>query len=301
MDERLQKLDERLHGRRLKAPSTIKGYTATARRFLIWLGKKKAPAEADYDRYFAERRKQGISERTLLTESFQIQKLALANDWTWSITKDDRPYPKDKPYQPVLSLNQVEQLIMAQKSYSDAERFYLALATIYICRREAMAQLVKRNYDDQTIVIPGVHGGKTIKHLIPDVIKPVILEYRFKQHEVKTLSDMFRHMSKKAGLELPSGFGWHSFRRTLTTYVKHLLFQNRINPAIWTDFTGWAGGNKGEELLDSDMSVYYEHKEILSEDPYYIDRLVFTVHPCLKFWQKALTSRQARPKATAHA
>lgn len=301
MDERLQKLDERLHGRRLKAPSTIKGYTATARRFLIWLGKKKAPAEADYDRYFAERRKQGISERTLLTESFQIQKLALANDWPWSIEKDDRPYPKDEPQQPTLNLEQLERLIMAQKSYSDVERFYLAIATIYACRRQAMAQIRKRDYDDTSLLIHGVHGSRTIRHLIPDVVKPIILEYRFKQHDVKTLSDMFRHMSKKAGLNLPKGFGWHSVRRTLSSMAEDFLFSKGLKASVWADFTGWAKSTKGEVYLGSAMHGRYQHTEILSSDPYYIDRLVFAAHPCLKYWKIALANKQARPKATAHA
>ncbi len=260
---------------------TISSYMSTAQRFLTWLGKKKSPTEADYDRYFADRRRQGISERTLLTQSFQIQKLAQANGWPWNYTADDRPLPKDEPFQAVLTMGQIEQLIMAQKKYTDGERFYLAVGTVFACRREALSQIKKRHYDDKTILIHGVHKGRTIRHLIPDGLKPIFAEYRSREHNPTSLSEMFQRICRKADMQLDKGFGWDSVRRILDSEAEYFLAENRLPASLWGDFVGWSKATKGQLYPGSRVDRRYSHPEIPSGDPCYIDRLVFAAIPCL--------------------
>jgi len=44
------------------------------------------------------------------------------------------------------------------------------------------------------------------------------------------------------------------------------------------------------------MLGVYAHPEVLSTDPFYVDRLIYTVHPFLSLWEEA-TSKKKVAKA----
>ncbi|MDD5511511.1 MAG: hypothetical protein PHI12_11985, partial [Dehalococcoidales bacterium] len=296
--------EARMSGTREKAATSIKGYRETWRRFLAFVGSNKTFTTLDVDRYFAKRRKDGISKNTQRTEFFQIKALAVCNKLEWPYTKYDVPQVKEKTSTPTLNPDDLEQIILNQHLYTDTERFYLAIATVFGCRREAMAQMIKRDYDDTTILIRGVHGSDTVKHAIPDVIRPILDNCWSGNHGIDALSLIFRRIAKKSGLKIEKGFGWHSIRRCVTSVMSYVLPANGLAPSLWAQYAGWAGEVTGATFMGSAMMGHYTHPEVLNSDymrklnvltgethdndPYWIDHSIYLVHPLLKTWEQAL-------------
>jgi integrase len=297
----LQKLEDRLTSPRLRAPGTLETYMETAKRFFNYI-KKQTPGDEDFRRYFKWRRDHDIAESTLRKEYFHLQKLCQANNFVFPFQKDDTPFSQEKPYQPVFTLKQIEQLINAQKDFSEAERFYLSTSTVYACRREALAQIKKRDYDAETILIHGVHRGLPVKHLIPDVLKPIYEEYRPSVHSPDSLTMMFQRIMKKAGLEVEKGFGFHSIRRALDSEAEYFLAEHRLPASLWADYVGWSKTTKGSRFMGAAMAGVYSHPEIRFNDPFYLDELIFPIHPCIKMWEKTTHFKHTRslPKAEAN-
>ena len=284
-DAMLEALKERLSSPRLKAPGTIYSYLCTASHFLDWVGNRPID-EHTFRRYFIYRREQKISERTLKKIFFHLKKLALANKLPWTFTSDDTPYPEEERKLPALKQAEVEQLIKAKAKLSSAERFYLAVATTWIVRREELSRIKKRDYDGEALIIHAAKHGRTGKHLIPDELKQVFADYRPKEHTPTALSIMFHRICDKAGLELGKGYGWHSIRYRLNTLLKDVcLPQNRLNPSLVSDYAHWKQST-GSRYMETDMTEYYRRPEILDTDPYGIDRVIYSIHPFLPLWDK---------------
>ncbi len=285
-DPRLEALRARLSGTRQAAAGTIAIAVQVGARFLAWSGKDTMTPE-DVDRYFAHRRGTGISERTLKNEFYQLRTLFEANRIDWPFDKGDTPRPKDKPSQPTFTPEQLAVLIMAQPAYTPVERLYLAISTTWACRCSALAMLKKRDWDGESLIIPGVHGSETVKHLIPECLKPLFDGYRIKPRRTSTLNEMFHRILDKAELHPGIGYAWHSIRRAVNTMVLHALpLERRIR---WRYSTGWTKEHIGREEYGSAMAGYYDHPEILHEDePFWNDRQIYEYHPLLKLWEKTL-------------
>lgn len=281
----LENLKERLSSPRLRASGTIISYMVTATNFLSGLKDNQSPTDSDFRRYFIRRRQGGISERTLRKEFFQLKKLALANKWEWPFTADDTPYPEDEPYAPVLLPEQVEQLIKARAKLSKSERFYLAVATTWIVRREELSRIKKRDYDENSIVIHTAKHGRKVKHFIPDCLRPIFADYRPKEHTPAALSLMYQRICSKAGLQHKKGYGFHSIRRTLTTMLAAILPKNSLDPAMVADYAGWSKKSLGSLYGGAAMVGVYRHPEILDTDPYGADRVIYSIHPFLHLWE----------------
>jgi len=282
----LERLVERLSSPRLKAPGTISSYMLTGANFLRQLKENQIPTDSDFRQYFIRRRREGISEVTLRKEFFHLQKLARANKWEWPFDKDDTPYDEDKKKFPVMRRESVEQLIKASDKLTKAERFYLAVATTWLVRREELSRIKKIDYDADTIFIHTAKHGKKAKHLIPDVLQQIFADYRPKEHGPSALSLMFRRICTKAGVELRPREGWHSIRYALNTILEASLPRR-----VLADFSHWktiTNPNSNEErgIRGEDMIERYRRPEILDDDPYYADRVVYSNHPFLPLWQK---------------
>jgi len=282
----LEKLVERLSSPRLRAPGTLSSYLVTGSCFLSGLKGTRVPTDSDFRQYFIRRRREGISERTLRKEFFHVKKLALANGWPWPFEADDTPYPEDEAQTHKFLPEQVKQLINAKSKLSNAERFYLAIATTWIVRREELSRIKKRDYDAETFIIHTAKHGRKVKALIPDVLKPIFADYRPKEHSPSALSLMFTRICAKAGLEYQKGFGWHSIRYALTTALRPALIANRIDPAILANYVGWSRQSQSKEFGDIPMMADYTRPEILYTDSYGIFKVVYSVHPFLPLWQK---------------
>jgi len=287
MGSALENLKERLSAPRLRAPGTIQTYLETAGRFLAWLPDGKEPTDSDFRRYFIYRREHEISERTLRKEFFHLKKLALANSWPWSFTADDTPFSEEEPVAPALMPDDVERLIKARDLYLKSERFYLAVSTTWGCRREELARIRKRDYDTESLLIRTAKHGRRVRHLIPDILKPIFEAYRPKQHTPTALSIMFHRICRKAGVEIEKGYSFHSIRRTLRTLLEWRLAENRLPLSLVADYQGWSKTTKGIAYGGAPMLGVYAHPEILSSDPFATDRLIYPVHPFLPWWEEA--------------
>jgi integrase len=282
----LDKLEERLSAPRLRAPGTLASYRVTGSGFLSKLKPGQVPTDSDFRQYFIRRRHEGISERTLRKEFFHIKKLALANGWHWPFEKDDTPYPEDEAQSHPLQPEQIEQMIKVRGKLSTAERFYLAVATTWIVRREDLSRIKKRDFDDKFFTIHHSKHGRVVKHLIPDELKPIFAEYRPKEHNPSALSLMFRRIATKAGIKLQPNQGWHGIRHTLTTMLAVALPQNKFEPALIADYSGWSRKSMGGFFGGVPMVGLYRHPEILDTDPHGIDHVIYSIHPFLSLWGK---------------
>jgi len=282
----LERLVERLSSPRLRAPGTLSSYLVTGNAFISGLKDNQIPTDSDFRQYFIRRRRQGISERTLRKEFFHVKKLALANSWPWPFEKDDTPYPEDEAQSHPLLPEQIEQLIKARGKLSTAERFYLAVATTFIVRREDLSRIKKRDFDGDFFTIHHSKRGRKVKHLIPDALKPIFADYRPKEHNPSALSLMFRRICAKAGLLHQPGWGWHGIRHTLTTMIAVSLPKNNLDPALIADYSGWSKKSMGGFFGGVAMVGLYRHPEILDKDPHGLDKVIYSIHPFLPLWLK---------------
>lgn len=301
LPEPLENLRLRLSSPRLRATGTIKTYLETAERFLMVVGGKK-PNDNDVRRYFLRRREDGISERTLRKEFFHLKKLFQSNTgWNWPFGKDDVPFPRKAAFQPALERPIIERLILERSKYTEAERFYLAVSTTFGCRREELANIDKRDKDDESISIAiAKQKGeeRIVRHLIPTELKRVFDAYTPKKHEPEAMSQLFQRICSKSGVQKQHGWGWHSIRRSLRTEAEPALAKNDIPLSFWADYQGWAPATKGTVYAGSPMMGVYSHPEILSSDPFFIDKLIYPVHPFLHLWADKKLARQPTRKKT---
>lgn len=294
----LENLQLVLTSPRERAKGTITSYLKTGRIFLDFKGPLEMPtgkgelviAEAGriFRLYFMYRRKQGITERTLRKEFVHLKKMAAANSWPWPFTSDDIPVPEEEPFAPVFTPEEIQTLIKAQDKYSKGERFYLAISTTWGCRREEMVRLRKRDYNAETITIKIAKQKRKVvrlRHVIPDEIKSILLEYHPKLTNINSLSYMFYRILDKAGLPRRKGYGWHSIRRTLETTLEWNLARNQLPLSLVADFMGWSKTRKGAVYGGAPMVGVYSHPEVMSDDPLALDKLVLNVHPFVKFWR----------------
>lgn len=297
MENALENLRLILTSPRERARGTIVSYLQTAKTFLTFLGENggKVPTGSEdeakreagliFRRFFIYRRESGISERTMAKEFVQLNKLAVANNWPWPFTADDRPIDEEEPFSPAFMPGEIQTLIMAQGEYSKGERFYLAVSTIWGLRREEMIRIRKRDYNDLTIKIKTAKHGRRVEHLIPDNVNQILQDYHPKLTDVNSLSYMFYRILRKAGIERRKGYGWHSIRRTLRTVLEWNLAEQRLPLSLVADYMGWSKAQKGIVYGGAPMLGIYAHPEVMSSDPYAIERKLIEVHPFVKFWK----------------
>lgn len=284
MQTELENLKLVLTSPRERAPGTISSYLQTGRFFLEFLGDGAQPTDKDFRRYFLHRREEDISGRTLTKEFVQLKKLADANNWPWPFTSDDKPVAEEEPFAPAFTPKEIEALIRARDKYSKGELFYLAVSTTWGLRREEMVRINKRDYTEVSIKIKTAKHGRRVEHIIPDEINPILQNYHPRLKSRGSLTYVFYRVLNKAGIERRKGYGWHSIRRTLRTLLEWNLAENRLPLSLVADYMGWSRTQKGIVYGGAPMLGVYSHPEIISTDPFAIDRLVLGVHPFLKHW-----------------
>ncbi|KKN37281.1 hypothetical protein LCGC14_0765190 [marine sediment metagenome] len=282
--EPLENLKLILTSPRPRSPDTLTGYLSVARQFLTFLGDRVPPAEMDLRRYFLKRREGGISDSTLRTTFAVLQKLYGANQWKWPLIKEDRPEISSETDTPAFTREEVEQLIQNRELYSKGECFYLAMATVYAPRRIELARITKRDVKDNTIRIDTAKKGEKRTHLIPVEIMPYVEAYRPRENNVRTLTFMFDRICEKGLGKKVKGYGWHSFRRTIDTLLPTALAKADKPLTLVGYFLRWSRRSTGARFLGTPMGGVYARPEILSSDPFFVDREVFEVHPFLPLW-----------------
>jgi hypothetical protein len=284
MQTELENLKLVLTSPRLRSPDTLTSYLSIAGQFLTWLGDRLPPGEMDLRRYFLHRRDEGISDGSRRTYYGVLKKLYRANHWDWPLELGDRPEAPSETNTPAFTREEVEQLIQKRELYSKAERFYLAIATIYAPRRIELARIKGRSIKANTIFIDTAKKGVKRTHLIPAEIMPYIEAYHPKEHSVRALTFMFDRICKKGLGENKRGYGWHSFRRTIDTLLPTALAKADKPLTLVGYFLRWSRKSIGAKFLGTPMGGVYARPEIMSSDPYFTDKEVFEVHPFLKLW-----------------
>lgn len=284
---------------RERAKGTIDSYLLTARNFVVFAGNATLPDEQVLRKYFLKRRKEGINERTLRKEFVHLKKLYLSNHllelptgghaWDWPFTRDDQPQPKEAAYAPAFTLEEIGALILGRGDYSKMENFCLAVSTTWGLRREEILRIRKRDYNEETITIKLAkrrEGTSTIRHILPEEIKPILIDYHPRLTVSNSLSYAFKRILLKSGLGEREGYGFHSIRRTLRTLLEWNLAQERLPLSLVGEFMGWSPTTKGLVYGGAAMLGVYSHPEILSSDPLGIDKLLLKHHPFLPYWVK---------------
>lgn len=284
MQTELENLKTVLTGTHPRAPDTLKNYLSAANQFLTWLGDRLPPSTLDIHRYFAHRREQGMSENSLRTHFAVLHKLFEANDWDFALTDRDRPEAPAKTRERSLPREEIEQLIHNRELYSKGECFYLAIGTIFAPRRIELARIKRRDIKGNTIYIDTAKKGEKRTHLIPDQIMPYIEAYHPREHDVSSLSAAIGHIFEKGLGKRMKGYGWHSFRYPLDTLLISALAKADKDITFIGYFLRWSRREFGQKYTGSRMAGEYARPEVLSSDPFYIDREVFEVHPFLPLW-----------------
>jgi integrase len=282
----LKNLKKRLQSPRLCSPGTIATYLPTAKTFMEWLPHNSPPTNADFREFFTWRRHNNISETTLRTEYFQIKKLAEANGWLWGFSKEDTPVSNVKSFQPTHSIADIEKMIAARDLLTKEERFYLAVATTWGCRREELSRIVKRDYNTETITIHIAKRGVDLKHIIPDPLKPVFEAYHPHNRTTAALSSLYHRICEKAGIEHTEGWGWNSIRRMVQTALDESLSANGMRESYVTYYMGWSQSAIGKAFGGSAMAGHYNHAEEVADDPWRLEKQIIAVHPFVNMWLK---------------
>lgn len=285
LNEALENLRVTLTGTRPRAPDTIANYLSVANQFLTWLGDRVPPSALDIHRYFAHRREQGLSENSLRTHFAVITKLCQANDWKFPLTARDRPEEPEETRERAFTTEEIATLVKNRDKYSDGERFYLAIATIYLPRRIEHARITKRDIKENTLRIQTAKKGEKRTHLIPDDILPYIHTYHPRQKARSTMSWMFQQICEKGLGQKKPGYGWHSFRYPGTTLLMSALAKADKDITLVGYFLRWSRREFGQRFAGTRIAGVYVRPELLSSDPFFIDREVFQVHPFLPFWR----------------
>ncbi len=294
----LAELERRLTaGARRRAIGTQITYIDTCKRFLDHTG-HRVPTAKDVDAYIVWRREQGINENTLITEMARIKKLFDVNRMEWTFLADDIP-AKVTSFAPALAMSQVEKIIMAQALFTPQERFYLAVSTSFASRREELCRIKKKDIDEKTITlhIAKQKKEKVIRHLIPEVLLPIIKVENYREYGLQNMSAIFHRICDKSGVMVGSGWGWHSIRRPLDRWFEQ--YQGGVLWQVWTGYVGWSNISRGMRFAGSAMAGRYLGENSTPENnPYALDKMIHPVLPTLKMWEKALgNSQQPLPKS----
>lgn len=281
----LENLELALTSPRPRARGTISSYLCRAAQYLTWLNESIPPSEQDLRRYFAERRASGIGEGSLRTLFAVLKKLYETNRWDWPFIEDDRPLAPSEANAPAFTEDEVATLIGNRDRYTEAEAFYLACSTTFGMRREELARVIRKDIKLPGFLVHTAKRGPERWHLIPDELIPVFTAYKPAARWSSGLTTMFQRIMEKSDLGPMKGYGWHSIRRTLDTLLPIALAQQGLPLTFVAEYLRWSKKSAGARFLGSPMAGHYTHSEILSTDPYALDRLILPIHPLLAYWR----------------
>ena len=283
MEEHLDNLRLELTQPRRRKPGTIATYLSTASIFLTWLGDRIPPSRQDFLRWFAWQEDQGISARTRGTRFQQLKRLYKACGWTWEFESVDKPIPEEEPFTPAFTPDEVRLIISKIGEYTKQQAFYLAISTIWGRRSEEMGRVTPKDIKDGMITFDLAKKRIPTRrtYIIPESVAPYLSQWRPRKRSSTAVCYNFREMMERSGLGPRPHWGWHSFRRTLLTMLMIELAKGGYPPSMAADYMGWSKTTIGQQFYQSAMVGVYTHPEIMSSDPYELDRIVHSVHPFL--------------------
>lgn len=253
-----------------KSESTARNWSTYVRRFEECCGVKDRYERGDVVKFLADMRKQGFKQNSINTMIRPIKLLAQIQGWDFP--KLAMPRVKDEDIERMAYTEEevIELIRKARKCCTPRQVAYLAIASVYGCRREEVGSC---DVNEDTVTIYTVKGGKKVEQLIPGQIKPFLKYYQ--KRSVGNMSRTFHQICHNCGLQNGStGYGWHSIRRGLATslVMKDISALNIMRFMRWSD-----ASLKGE----FGMLIIYAKRE---QDK--IDEAVFKSHPFLSVWSE---------------
>lgn len=246
-------------------PSTLRTYIPEATRFLKSI-KGKEFDESDGRAYLANL--YSMKNNTARKIYYVLLALFKSQDIPFNM---DPPPEEDNPFQPTIRQEEMPTLITAIKESGDPnERGALALSTVYGIRRVEILRGRRDdiNHDDKTITIHTAKKGRVRTHLMPKTIINHISGYDFIPRSDQGYANLFWGMIKKARLDLPKGYGFHSIRRAIYTGLT-----GKVDFLFRHEFLRW-------RIRGIDLGLIYDQTT-----PAQIDQIVFKKHPFLGAWK----------------
>ena len=254
------------------SPKTQKGYLITASRFVGYIGRKNYYSDEDVINYLNYARKIYNNDNTYQQEGIRLlQFLRSLGDENRRLPGTRKRRKVRKKYTYALPVEDMETIIWA--CVLDSIRYDMVIrligATVYGRR---VGELVDFKINHNTVEFPTRKGGEEVPHPIPESLIPL---FKVPIHPISEycLQRWLRQICRKAGVDLPYRGGFHSFRRTVATLVKH-----SIRSDIDTHkFMRWAEPRELGILAQYDQTRY--------ED---VDKLVLDSHPMVRVWEEVL-------------
>jgi len=186
----------------------------------------------------------------------------------------------EERFRPILSFDEVVTLIENRSRLNKRQRAFLALSTTFGFRRVELAKLRSEqfNFNEGIFEVLIFKRRDYIKHRIPEVIKPYLVEYGFPETlSVSLLSKIFHQILRRCGFSGMKGYGWHSIRRRLAIELDNT---RQLSYLEMNQFLGWTKPTEGEHRFVPRMVKRYSEREMFE-----LDEKVFDIHPFLGVWQ----------------
>ena len=226
-------------------PSTLRTYIPEARRFLKTV-KGKEFDESDGRAYLANQ--YNMKDNTARKIYYALLALFKSQHIPFNM---DPPPEEVNPFQPTIREDEMPVLITAIRESGDPnERGALALSSVYGIRRVEIRRASENdlNRDDKTMTIHTAKKGRVRIHIVPKEILNHISGYDFIPRSDQGYANLFWGMIKKAGLNLPKGYGFHSIRRSLYTALT-----GKVDFLFRHEFLRW-------RIRGIDLGIIYDEK-----------------------------------------
>lgn len=184
-----------------------------------------------------------------------------------------------KQEHPTLSNEAIIQLITTIKGEGTAqEKAFLSISTTFGLRNAELCQITQENIkqqgNDLYLFVNTKKGGFPRWHLIPDQIKPYILNYTFKTVSLTDSYLVFKAIINNSIEKVEGRIGWHAIRRAL---IKDLYTQQSFSDYELDTYFRYCTCKesmiKRYSRLDNNDSQLFE-----------IDKKIFKGHPFLNYW-----------------
>ncbi len=257
-------------GRRVQ---TARRWRSLVQKFETCCGVKNSYNRADVVKFVAELRQEGMRQNSINARLKALRLLCQIQNWDGGFPRLAMPKVKSSEVnRPVFTVDEVVHIISRAKEVcSERELAFLAAASVYGLRREEIGTL---EVSDGHVEVHTAKDGEVAFQIIPDAIKDYMKGYRA-CNDVRYITRVFHRIMNKVGLEVNTGYGWHSIRRALATELalRGVSALNILRFMRWSD-----ASLKGELGM---LVIYARHEQDK------IDRSIFELHPFLYAWSSS--------------
>lgn len=260
-----------------RAVGTIKEYMNEASRFVAKCGRKRHYTDEEIVDFLVYQQEM-FSPTTYPCKVAEL-KMFIKNLEPVRVFPIDVPKSRGKQFQPTLSKDQIDSLIIAGSIFLEgADLLHLATMTIYGARVSEVASLNYKdiNLVDKTIEIPVTKRERIRKQPIPEFMLN-IFSFPVKPCSKHKVERDLKHWARLAGFRLGQGVGAHAIRRG----VASTLDAAGVDIYDLRNFGRWSSSEFG-------TVVSYIHTPTMKHD-----LEVLEIHPFVKTWQEALRMRES--------